>query len=139
MMHISSLKQKVLENRDKQDIIQDMKNISGFEPKPESLKELYSCKCLPVKLPSGEVRWLDKSGEFLIQDRREYGEIFRNKASFLDFTLEEAHSLKLLLVGMGLEKRYTSNAVRETTAVQDGSFNPCLTKDLRRKAYAICR
>ena len=138
-MHIHSLKQKALENPDKGEIMQEMLNICAFKPKPKSLEELSACKCLPVKLRSGTIDWQDRSGEFAIIDRREYGELFSGRVNFLDLSLEEVHSLRSLLVGLGLEDRYTSKAVKETTAVQGGLVNERLTNDLRRKAYAICR
>lgn len=138
-MHVLALIEKTSENPNKRDIIQEMLNICAFDLTPQTLEDLSECKCLPVKRPSGELRWQNKSGAFAIVDRREYGEIFAGKVNFLDFSLEEVHSLNSLLVGLGLEGRYTSKAVREITTVQGGSLNQRLTTDLRKKAYAICR
>lgn len=119
--------------------MQEMLNICAFNPIPKSLEELSACKCLPVKLRSGAIDWQDRSGQFAIIDRREYGELFSGRVNFLDFTLEEVHSLRSLLVGLGLEDRYTSKTVQETTTVRGGLASERLSKDLRRKAYAICR
>jgi hypothetical protein len=138
-MHIRSLKQKARENPNKRDIMQEMLNICAFNPTAESLEDLSRCKCLPVKLSSGPVDWQDHTGDFAIVDRREYGDLFAGKVNFLDFSLEELHSLKLLLVGLGLRERYTSKAAKETTTVRGGSVSQHLTNDLRKKAYAVCR
>lgn len=138
-MHILSLKQKASENPNKGEIMQEMLNICAFKPIAKSLEELRGCKCLPVKLRSGTIDWQDQSGQFAIIDRRAYGKLFSGKVNFLDFTLEEVHSLRSLLVGLGLQDRYTSKTVQETTTVRGGLASERLGQDLRRKAYAICR
>ncbi|KAF2188895.1 hypothetical protein K469DRAFT_748131 [Zopfia rhizophila CBS 207.26] len=138
-MHIISLKQKALENPDRQQIFQEMLNICALKPTAEALKGLSGCNCLPVTLTSRQKKWVDHSSDFAIVDRREYAEIFDGKISMLDFSLEEVHSLRPFLLGLGLKDRYMSNAIREETAVCNGLLSQDLTNDLRRKAYAIFR
>jgi hypothetical protein len=104
-MHILSLLRKAAENPDRLQIIQEMVNICAFNPTPEALEELSKCKCLPVKLSSDAIQWLDKFGEFAIVDHREYGDMFAVKVSFLDFSLE-VHSLNPLLAGLELTTIY---------------------------------
>jgi hypothetical protein len=139
-MHILSLVQKVQENPEKQIVLQEIRNICALSPKSADLKiKLSDCKCLPVRRSSGETEWLTPSGAFAIIDRREYGDLFRNEISTLDFSLEEVHSIQVFLHGLGLEGRYMSRAVKKETTVQGGQLDQRLTEDLRRKAYAICR
>jgi hypothetical protein len=138
-MHILALRQKSLDNPDSQSILQEILNICALNPTPEAIRKLSDCKFLPVRLPSGERRWLDYAGEFAIIDRREYGDLFLGKIQLLDFSLEEIHPLKLFLSYLGLAERYMSKAVKEETTVEGGSFSRSLTKDLRNKSYAICR
>jgi hypothetical protein len=137
-MHILALMQKA-EAPDKRIIMQEMLNICAFDVTPQAVEKLSDCKCLPVKLPSGEVQWLHRSGTFAIVDRRDYGQIFTGRIKVLDFSLEEVHSLKPLLFALGLGEKYLSKAVREETTVEGGSIDEHLTADLRRKSYAICR
>jgi len=138
-MHILYLKEKAVENPNKGEIVQEMLNICAFKPAPELLEELSACKCLPVKLLSGSIDWQDRSGEFAIIDRREYGELFTGKVNLLEFSLEEVHSLTSFLVGLGLKGQYTSELADETTTVRGGLVSERLTSNLRKRAYAICR
>ncbi|ESZ98908.1 hypothetical protein SBOR_0766 [Sclerotinia borealis F-4128] len=72
-------------------------------------------------------------GSFAFVDPKEYSGIFKNKINLLDFSLEEVHTINLILVGLGLYERY------KETKIGAGLLDDALTKDLRRKAYAICR
>ncbi|KAF2808268.1 uncharacterized protein BDZ99DRAFT_50741 [Mytilinidion resinicola] len=137
-MHILALMQKAVVP-DKRSIMQEMLNICAFDVTPQAVEKLSDCKCLPVKLPSGEIQWLHRSGTFAIVDRRDYGQIFTGRIKVLDFSLEEVHSLRPLLFTLGLGGQYLSKAVREETTVEGGSIDEHLTEDLRRKSYAICR
>ncbi|TGO13902.1 hypothetical protein BTUL_0061g00190 [Botrytis tulipae] len=92
-----------------------------------------------VYRPSQEVEWLDSTGNFAIVDRKEHGDASKNKINMLDFSLEEVHSINQFLIELGLEGRFTSRAVKEDPKIEDGLLSDGLTKDLRRKAYAICR
>ena len=138
-MHVEALKRKASNDPDKRDIFQAVLNICAFNPTPETLEKLSDCKCLPVKLKSGIRQWCDRSGRFAIVDRREYERSFAGKIDVLDFSMEETHAIKPFLLGLGLEERYMSKAVKEETKALDGSIDQRLTQDLRKKAYAICR
>lgn len=57
-MHVAFLIDKVTENLDKSDIIQEMRNISALDPEPETLRtKLRNCLCFPVRNSSGEIHW----------------------------------------------------------------------------------
>lgn len=138
-MHIIALQKRALENPDKQGILRELRNICALNPTAALRDKISKCKCLPVCRPSQEVEWMDSTDSFAIIDRKEHGDILKNKINVLDFSLEEVHSVNQFLVELGLEGRYTSGAVKEGTKIEDGLLNDGLTKDLRRKAYAICR
>ncbi|KAH8800361.1 hypothetical protein F5884DRAFT_891279 [Xylogone sp. PMI_703] len=134
-MHILALMQKATVP-DKRSIMQEMLNICAFDVTPQAVEKLCNCKFLPVKLPSKEIQWLDRSGTFAIVDRRDYGQVFTGRIRVLDFSLEEVHSLKPLLFALGLGEKYLSRAVREETTVEGGLINEHLTADLRGKYAA---
>jgi hypothetical protein len=140
LMHIEELKQKASQAPNKQSIMQAMMNISGFDPNPESLRSLSTCKCFPVTLPAGGGQvWVNQRKDFSIIDKVEYAQMFGGKISMLDLSLEEVHFVKPFLVAMGLSPQFLSNAVQERTTVRDGALDSTLTADLRKKSYAICR
>ncbi|KAF7949568.1 uncharacterized protein EAE97_003077 [Botrytis byssoidea] len=138
-MHIIALQKRALENPDKEGILRELRNICALNPTVALRDKLSKCKCFPVYRPSQEVEWLDSTDSFAIVDRKEHGDVFRNKINVLDFSLEEVHSVNQFLVELGLEGRFTSRAVKEDTKIEDGLLSDALTNDLRRKAYAICR
>lgn len=75
----------------------------------------------------------------MVNDRKELGSLFSGKIAILDFTLEEIHAVEVVSRALQLEDRYISTLVStQTTATEDG-VNQILTKNLRLKAYAICR
>jgi hypothetical protein len=139
-MHVRALEQKTSDNPVEDDMLQEMMNICALNPTVESLKRLGGCKCLPVRQrTSGAVVWTNCSAEFVILDRREYGEIFQNTINLMDFSLEQVHALGPFLEALGLQNRYISQQIKEETKVQVRFFNHSLTEDLRKKTYAICR
>lgn len=139
-MHILALQQRALEKSDKKGILRELKNICALNPVAAILQDkLSKCKFLPVCGPFQAVQWMDSTGNFAVVDRKEYGDLFKDKINMLDFSLEEVHSIKPILASLELEGRYISRIVKEETRIEDGSLNDILTKDLRRKAYAICR
>lgn len=139
-MHIASLIDKASEHPDKSIILQEMRNVSALNPKSDTLRsQLQHCLCFPVRKSSGDILWLSYRSAFAIVDRIKYGTIFRDKIKTLDFTLEEMHSVRPFLRGLGLEERMLSQSVIEETQVEEASSDSDLTKSLRSKAYAITR
>lgn len=139
-MHIVSLIQKSSGSPDKDEILQEMRNICALSPDPGVLHtKLRDCKCFPVKNLSGHIEWLSSAHQYAIVDRDDYGRLFTGIVKILDLTLEEVHSVKPLLRGLDLEKNCLSNVVEEETRVETSRVNNVLTEDIRRKAYAIAR
>jgi hypothetical protein len=110
-MHLVAFVQKASENPVKKSIMDEMLNICALNPTPESLKRLDGCKCFPIKGQSDNTEWLDHTSVFAIVDRRGYGNLFRGKLKFLDLTLEEVHSIQLLLVALNMRNRCISQLV----------------------------
>jgi hypothetical protein len=140
-VQIDVLRGKARQTPDKKDMHQEMVNICAFNPKAADLKCLLDCKCLPIRRESGEINWIhcESSEDFAIVDRRTYGAVFENKINMLDFSLEEVHQIREILVGLGLEHKFLSEAVKEDTYAEGGVILQRLTADIRRKAYAIAR
>jgi hypothetical protein len=139
-MYMVALQKRALQDPDKESVIRDIQNICALNPDPRILQDkLQSCEILPVRHPTGQVEWMASTADFAITDHREYEKLLKDQISILDFTLEEVHSLKIFLHGLGLGQRYLSEAVEEETRVRDGVVDVQLTQDLGRKAFAICR
>jgi len=138
-MYIDALKQKASDSPVKDDIKQIMRNICQFAPSSEDLEVLSNCKCFPIRLSDGTQEWMDCNGEFAIVDRREYWRLFSGKINILDFYLEDVHSFKAFLCGLGHENKYLSHSVDPKTSATGSSTDHHMSTDLRRKAYAICR
>ncbi|KAF1816496.1 hypothetical protein P152DRAFT_428616 [Eremomyces bilateralis CBS 781.70] len=138
-MHIAALQQKTLHNPDRQSILEEVINICALGPTPHALESLSATKCFPVRRSLGAVEWVNREHQFVVVDRNELAELFAGKADMLDYSLEESHSIKPFLLGMGLQNRSISRMVKEKTTVQGGSPAPELTRNLRKIAYAIFR
>lgn len=138
-LHISALEDKIAKGSSKGEVVLEMLNICAYSPEPKALEGLRDCKCFPVMYANGTTAWLDRSGIFSIVDRRDYGELFAGQLTLLDLSLEDVHSLKYFLHGLGLADRYMSAAVQEQTQTPDGRLHKRLTTNLRNKAYAISR
>lgn len=118
-----------------------IKSINQLSPGEDDLDDLRNLKWLPIKSRYGETVLGDISEAFFIVDRVEYGNAFRNKVSVLDFSLEEVWSLQPFLWSLGLQNRYMSSAISESTDVRQPSKEPAtnLTHDFREKATALFR
>ncbi|KAF2421213.1 hypothetical protein EJ08DRAFT_738278 [Tothia fuscella] len=138
-MHIRALREKVDHAPTKQDILQMILNICAFKPSPDDLQELVNCHCFPITVFTGRLEWRTSTQWFAIPDRREFRRAFEGKINILEFSLEEVHSIRPFLFGLGLENKYLSSLVTEETQVEGGTNDLRLTLDLRKKSYAMCR
>ncbi|KAL4881114.1 hypothetical protein BJY04DRAFT_218629 [Aspergillus karnatakaensis] len=118
-----------------------IEQINTLSPSDEDLQTLRGLEFLPVKVPNRDVQLLGVTGKFFIADRREYLSAFQDRVPTLDFSLEECHRHRRLLVAMGLDERHMSVSVKEETFV-DRPSHECssrLTRQFRHKARAIYR
>jgi hypothetical protein len=140
-MHIRALQDKAKPiARSRHEILRAILLICAFDPTPTDLKSLLTCACFPVKTSGGNAAWYSSRDQFAVVDRKEYGDIFSGRIDILDFSLEEVHQMRSFLVALGLESHFMSVAVKEETQTS-GVATPdnVLTREMRKKAYAICR
>jgi hypothetical protein len=107
-------------------------------PDPEPI---LNGKLFPVKYPKGPTRLHSAKIAFAIVDRKPLGDAFRDKAKFLDFSLDEVRQLKPFLKWAGLEERYLSATVKEVTAMEGDGQGPISSpeRDIKKKAHALFR
>ena len=77
--------------------------------------------------------------DFAIVENQIHWDAFEGEIVVLDFSLEEIMDTKPLLLAVGLEKRFSSNLVKEVTEVSGGSLDHEMTRNLRNKSQAIVR
>ncbi|RFU75723.1 hypothetical protein TARUN_6482 [Trichoderma arundinaceum] len=107
-----------------------------LDPGPLLRRRLFPVKCLDnvSRLVSAEI-------DFAIGDRQHLVEPFTGRAKMLDFDLGEVSRLKPFFKWAGLERRYLSTLVTETTFVAGGLTRPIsdVNRDIKRKAHALLR
>ncbi|RBR16331.1 hypothetical protein FVER53590_05926 [Fusarium verticillioides] len=105
---------------------------------PEPIRQ---AKVFPVRYPTGTVVLSSVSVDFAIGDRDKLKTMFRDKIALLDFEMDEVRRLRPLIEWLGLQYRYLSNSVEESTFISSDSERPISTanRDLKRKAYHIAR
>ncbi|KAF5680457.1 hypothetical protein FDENT_8396 [Fusarium denticulatum] len=105
---------------------------------PEPIRQ---AKVFPVRYPNGTVVLSSVSVDFAIGDRDKLKTMFRDKVALLDFEMDEVRRLRPLIEWLGLQDRYLSNSVEESTFICSDSERPISTpnRDLKRKAYHIAR
>lgn len=107
-------------------------------PNPEPI---LNGQLFPVKYPKGSTRLRSAKVAFAIVDRKPLEDAFRDKAKFLDFSLDEVRQLKPFLQWAGLEDRYLSATTKEVSALEGGSQGPISSpeRDIKKKAHALFR
>ncbi|KAM0240802.1 hypothetical protein ACHAP5_007837 [Fusarium lateritium] len=97
------------------------------------------CRVFPVRIPSGEVQPISVWEDFCINDRPAYAAAFKDKANFLDFSVEEVHRLKPVIEWLRLTERYLSKSVTEKTSADEsqGVEDQALAQDIASKAAAF--
>ncbi|KAF5638186.1 uncharacterized protein FTJAE_5432 [Fusarium tjaetaba] len=105
---------------------------------PEPIRQ---AKVFPVRYPTGTIVLCSVSVDFAIGDRDKLKTMFRDKIALLDFEMDEVRRLRPLIEWLGLQYRYLSNSVEESTFICSDSERPISTpnRDLKRKAYHIVR
>lgn len=105
---------------------------------PEPIRQ---AKVFPVRYPTGTVVLSSVSVDFAIGDRDKLKTMFLDKIALLDFEMDEVRRLRPLIEWLGLQYRYLSNSVEESTFISSDSERPISTanRDLKRKAYHIAR
>ncbi|KAI1651515.1 uncharacterized protein F4817DRAFT_356018 [Daldinia loculata] len=112
--------------------------LEHFDTSPEKLLER---RILPVRDAGGNIALHSAETGFGIIDRKKLGDIFYDKVKILDFTVNEIVRLKPLIKWAGLEDRYLSRLVQETSVLDSGLKMPISDpiQDIRKKAYELLR
>ncbi|KAL7791519.1 hypothetical protein V8C37DRAFT_410329 [Trichoderma ceciliae] len=107
-----------------------------LDPGPLLRRSLF-----PVKYPDNTTKLVSAEVDFAIGDRQHLAEPFAGRAKMLDFDIGQVSRLKPLFGWAGLERRYLSTLVTETTFVAGGHSRPIsdANRDIKRKAYALLR
>ena len=116
-----------------------IEEINTWKPDKDSLVALRSSRFLPVRATDGIVKLADLSAVFAIVDRRYYQDLFKTKIPFLDFDLEAVHELAPFIHALGLENRYISMTIHESSKAKDFVIDWGLTRNMREKAFALFR
>lgn len=143
-MYIESLKAEAAGTPSASRVKATMALISGLDIGESDFSSLLEVPFLPVKLPRGSIIFTstsprELSKDFAIVDNVNHSNAFERRIAILDFTLEEIRDTRPLLLALRLEKRFTSNLVKEVTEVKDGSQDYEMTNKLRMKSQYITR
>lgn len=139
-MHLQALIQTSASNtRNKTDMIRLMLNVCAFQPGRDEVAQLLNHSIFPTKTSDGRLVWKSAVDSFGILDRLEHQRVFDSHFDRLDLTIEEIHQVKVLLIALGLENRWSSRTVSESTAVRGSRPSLSMTTNFQAKAYAICR
>jgi hypothetical protein len=141
-MHVQNLK-NIAENQLHQPSASDVKEmimiISSMNPTTEDLADLQTSNIFSIRHVNGQTTFTNKSADFAIVDRLEYGEVFAGRIRVLDFSVEEVHRCRSLLLALDLKRQYLSELVEETTMVHHGTVDLEMSYSFRLKAHALFR
>ncbi|KAH0527319.1 hypothetical protein TsFJ059_002332 [Trichoderma semiorbis] len=132
---VELVKEQFFAFKDHFHMISNYKNI-----KPDEMKKF---KIFPIRQPGAQqnIQFCDGNAEFAIADTRPLENNFRNQIKTLGFTFDELHSLGPVIRWLGLEERYLSRLVTETSKVEDDDrvLNHSLSHNIESRARALCR
>ena len=102
---------------------------------------LVQSRIFPIRQLDGSVDAVSFSQDFIIPDNPPLAQRFSGKLRMLDFSVEEIHRLRPLIHWAGLEARYLSAVVQETSCVTSSAVFPVTSSslDLKMKAHAMLR
>lgn len=116
-----------------------IKEIGSWEPQQPALEHLKLLKFLPVRGHDGALTLKSVADDFVIVDRKKYGDVFGGIIPILDFNIEEVHDLAAFILVLGLSDRYMSKAVQECSTVHGSHLDQLQSQEMRHKAYALFR
>lgn len=120
--------------------LQTVNSLLSSEPNQEHAG-FGESKIFPVRYPEGAVRSVSAQTEFFIVDRESLRLQFEDEVKFLDFSLEEVNELRPFIEWAGLESRYVTRCVRESTSVGASDARPISKphREIRPRAHALLR
>jgi hypothetical protein len=125
-------------------------DISALGPSKTELKTLWKYAIYPVRVGNQPPQLRKRDRDFAIVDRERLsralqGPVVKGALAVLDFLeIEDVRRLRDFIVACGIEDRYLSDVVEETSAVPGRVADllepdPSLTSSLRRRAHALFR
>jgi hypothetical protein len=140
-MYTESLKAEARRNAASSELQKIMVLISSLGVESRDIADLREDRIFPVRHATGFRIFSAASptGEFMIVDRKEHLDAFRNKISTLDFSLEDIRDTRPFLLASELQGQFSSELVEEVTSVNGGKLSLRLTDTMRNKAHAIVR
>ena len=114
-----------------------IKEIGSRKPHPPALEHLKLRQFLPVWGINGALSLKSAMDDFIIVDRKKYGNHFRGVIPSLDFSVEEVRGLESLILALGLSDRYMSQTVQETSSAKESVLEPLLSQEMKLKAYPL--
>ncbi|KAI0835964.1 hypothetical protein F5Y06DRAFT_114649 [Hypoxylon sp. FL0890] len=123
------------------DLLRTMNSQLELDAPQGSAADLLKHSIIPVREVGGRVSLQSSGTEFAIIDRKTLGEIFGRRVKALDFTTNEVCMLRPFIKWAGLENRYLSELVKETSVLNSGVKVPISdpTQDISKKAYGLLR
>lgn len=123
------------------DLLWTMNSQLELDTPKGSAENLLKRPIIPVRDVGGRVSLQSCNTEFAIVDRKTLDEIFGRRVKVLDFTTNEVCQLRPFIKWAGLEDRYLSRLVKETSVLNSGVKVPIsdLTQDISKKAYGLLR
>ena len=116
-----------------------LKEINSRNPQKSLLDRLKLRQFLPVWGVDGMLSLKGLMDDFVVVDRKNYGDIFRGVIPSLDFSVEEVHGLRSMILALALSDRYISKTVRETSSARNSLLQLVLSGEMRHKAHALFR
>ena len=113
--------------------------ISQLSVKSENLKDVLKLAIFSIKKSSGVVHLHTAAANFAILNTLAHKSAFEGKVAALDFSLEDVRDTKVFLLASELEKRFSSETVKDITEPKASELDQDLSRNLRLKAKAIVR
>ncbi|KAI5865504.1 hypothetical protein GGS23DRAFT_559520 [Durotheca rogersii] len=123
------------------DLLWTLNSQLEFGPPEGSADILLQHHILPIRHVGGSVSLDSSRAEFAIVDRKTLDDIFGRRLKVLDFTANEIHKLENFLKWAGLESRYLSRLVKESSVLDSSDKLPISdpTQDICKRAYGLLR
>ena len=124
------------------ELLLELNSLLITESKPRDPERLLRSLILPVRCPGDNSPSLySREMAFVVVDQEDIFQAFRDRITYLDFSLHEACRLRPFIYWAGLETKYLSRCVEAVSKVQGGVEFPIRdpNRDVKRKAYGLLR
>ena len=122
------------------DLLRMFNSLLGSDDDPPSPSDLLKCNVFPVTAPDRDTTLCSAQTDFVVVDRKDLFNIFKDRVKCFDFSLEEVCRLKPFIDWAGLDRRYLSRCVEVSSRVAADIIEAPVAKrdrDLKTKAYGL--